>query len=107
MKHVVVTRVTCALCGLFVAVAFAFARVANRPAPQGRVEGGAVVEASGARLFESRCASCHTVGDVVEILRGAPDADRHELEFFLASHGEASAPERRAILAYLSGLAGW
>jgi hypothetical protein len=102
MKHVVVTRVSLALGAVFVTAACVFAWLANRPAPRPAPPAASMV----AQLFESRCASCHSVEEMLRVLREAPDpqAKRRELETFLTSHGEATAEEDRAILDYLTSL---
>lgn len=92
-----------ALAALLAAIAVGFGWLANRePTPS---SGEPAVAANGAQLFETYCASCHTVEAMRRVASGRTDRERTrvELERFLEAHGDASADEDRAIVAYLMG----
>jgi mono/diheme cytochrome c family protein len=95
-----------ALAAVFVAIAVGFGRLANRPpASFGEPVPGAPAAANGAQLFETYCASCHTVEELRRVASRRSDRGRTriELERFLEKHGDGSAEQDRAIVAYLMG----
>ena len=104
-----VRRATIVLCALFLTAAAAFAVMAGRtapvPAPPAAVS---PAEPEGARIFASRCAACHQAWEIAQLIRDAPDrpARKNAIASLLSSHGDASADEADAILAYLDDLAG-
>jgi mono/diheme cytochrome c family protein len=73
------------------AAAVVFAAQVSRPAHRQP----AVPAGAGEALFNSRCAGCHTLDEVVRYERAA-------LAPLLASHGDVSAAEAAEIVAYVS-----
>jgi mono/diheme cytochrome c family protein len=102
MRHTDVSRFSLALAALLAAAALAFAWIVG-PA-EAREPGGA---GAGERLFSLRCGACHVSAELAASLRDHPDRDaavRALLEY-LGGHGDASAPEARAIVEHLRALA--
>ncbi len=107
MTQGAVTRAMLMLTATLTAAAVAFGCLVNRPpaaAPQSAAPGAS---AEGASLFESYCAGCHTEQEAVQFLRAAPnlEAGRRDLSALLAGHGDSSAAEDAAIVAFLVGRA--
>lgn len=74
----------------------------------GTAAGGLHAQAhEGEKLFEARCAKCHTVEKLApDLARRAPAARERYLERFLQRHYAPDAGERKQISAWLSGQIG-
>lgn len=60
-----------------------------------------------AKLFEARCAKCHTVDKLAPgLAKRAPGAREKYLERFLTRHYAPDAAERKRIVAWLGAQAG-
>lgn len=103
MRHVVVRRTALLLGAVLLAATGLFAWLVSRP-PAAAGPAPDAVPARGASLFQTHCASCHTLESVRPAVLGLP-ARRTEIEQFLADHGEASEAEDRLILDYLEAAA--
>lgn len=100
MRHVIVTRVTVLLVGLFLGAAGMFTWVTrSEPAGLRSVSSPAL---QGEALFDRHCSTCHAADDLRPGLSRLTDARTREIELFLADHGDASTGEDRMILDYLA-----
>jgi mono/diheme cytochrome c family protein len=107
MTHLIVTRVSFAVCLLALACAVLFAALAGpASAPAGPVvhEVRAQGAHPGAALFDRHCARCHSLDEAVDLLRDrGPDLDAGaaRVREFLLRHGAADAAADAQIVAYL------
>jgi hypothetical protein len=97
MQHVFVQRVAATLALILAAAAGLFAWGAGRQATN---VGGEPDAPTAARAFAEHCARCHAESDLAQELRSHEDPAARVLELleFLASHGNASEREDRAIV---------
>lgn len=97
MQHVFVQRVAAFLTLLLAAAAALFAWGVGDQATPGTVDTEAPTSA---RAFAEHCARCHAASDLALELRSREDPAARVLEMleFLASHGDASEREDRAIV---------
>lgn len=111
MRQEIVNRSVLVLSAVFVAACAAFAWVvgleppaAAPPAPVAPVV--AADAASGARLFASRCARCHSLEEALQPLREArPGSDaRADYIELLRRHRKSAADEHAPITDYLLSL---
>jgi hypothetical protein len=85
---------------IFVGAAGVFGALGRRAGPPA----GGEPAGAGAAAFVARCGACHDAAAIASSIGGASDreAKLSALEALLASgHGDATADENRAILAYL------
>jgi mono/diheme cytochrome c family protein len=101
MRHVIVRRTAFLFGAALLACSAVFAWLVT-PRQQPALSAPPPVTAlGGAALFQSHCASCHSVEDLQSGVTDS-EARRRELEQFLRDHGDASVMEDRLILDYLA-----
>jgi mono/diheme cytochrome c family protein len=100
MTRAVVSRALLIFLATLVASVWAFAWLANRPAPEAPDAGRTP---AARERFDAACGGCHSLDDMVGSLRRAPDLEsgRRALLELLASHGDTPPEADVAIADFL------